>query len=166
MYSRQKLLRILSIVIQLSWLVTFLLDNFCSPSKFLLKNSAIIFLTKALNMPVKKIPLNEFIQNKGKASEQSVPREVEGLLKNYLESYDVLFLQKLIETIHPYTFTYIIDPLSQENFLVILNSEQQVIKALSVDPKELQEQKNENIPLNFFYSPRNRYRNKLARFFS
>lgn len=95
----------------------------------------------ALDIPVNKISLKEFIQTKGKAREQNLPREVEDLLKNYLESDDVLFLQKLIETIHPYTFTYIIDPLSQENFLVILNSEQHVIKALPVDPKELQEQK-------------------------
>jgi|GEM_PF-2597165 len=117
-----------------------------SPSeRFLFRRSEHTLLRlsqmNALDIPVNKISLKEFVQTKGKAREQNLPREVEDLLKNYLESDDVLFLQKLIETIRPYTFTYIIDPLSQENFLVILNSEQHVIKALPVDPKELQEQK-------------------------
>lgn len=95
---------------------------------------------EALNIPVEKMPLEDFIQKNGKASEQNFSPKVENLLTNYVQNDDILFLQELVEKIQPYTFTYIVDPLAQENFLVVLNLHQKVIKTFPLTLNELQEQ--------------------------
>jgi len=119
------------------WLSASQRSLFRTPENALLRLSHM----KALRIPVQKTPIKKIIQEKGSEHDWIPPQEIESSLQNYIVYSDILYLQDFLDKIKPYTLQYVIDPLSQKNFLVVLGQKVKKvfpleIKSVPLSPKE------------------------------
>lgn len=88
---------------------------------------------KALNIPIQKISLQQFIAEKGIDKEWQLPLKAQEAFQNYLEKEDIIFLEELRDSLPNLKLIYLTDPETQKLYFLILNGH--IKKVLQLWPK-------------------------------